>query len=499
MTFQVFPTPSVVSGDPASQTFGATTSGTFVLSTALAAGVYEITTDTVQSSFTLGLADADGIRYTGTIRGGKGYISVASSATRIVVPAGLTYPLNFNIRLGAYTQIAAPTGASFTFAGGNVATFTYTPPAGATNMVAYFRDGTSTTFATTTSPTTSIAIPGVVNGANGFAVLTAMDANGNTGVGVSLTSTNTANIPITGGIAATYTSGSTSYLSNTFTGSGTLTVNSTCNIEYMVVSGGGGGGGGGTGSSWNGVDGTVGGGGGAGGLVTGTRTSVAPGTYTITIGGGGAGTPSTTTPTVSSNGSSSTLAFTSAVTVVGGGGAGTYGGVNNVAVGGANGACGGGSGMSYGGGNVAGGTGSVGFNGGAGRQYNSSQGGGGGGGGMGAAGTACADNAGQAPSAGIAGAGGVGLSNSFRTGSGIFYAGGGGGSSDATNGGTPAFGRGAGGNGGGGRGKGTTSTTAVLLETLGGVNTGGGGGSGTNALNAYGLGGSGIVVVRVAL
>ena len=326
MAIQQLPISVATSGDPASQTFGATTSGTFILSTALAAGVYEITTDTVQSSFTLGLGDANGTRYTGTIRGGKGYISVATSSTRIAIPAGLTYPLNINIRLGAYTQIAAPTSASVAFFAGNVASFTYTAPAGATDMVAYFRDGTSTSFASTSSPT-AIAIPGVTSGQNGFAILTAKDANGNTGLGVALTTSNTANIPIQGGTAFGYTSGSTSYLSNTFTGSGTLTVNSTSNIEFMVVSGGGGGGGGGAGSSWNGVSGDCGGGGGAGGLVTGTRTSVTPGTYTITIGGGGAGTPGVSTPTVSTNGSTSTLAFTSAVTVVGGGGAGVYSGV----------------------------------------------------------------------------------------------------------------------------------------------------------------------------
>ena len=233
MAQSIFPVPTSTSGDPASQTFGATAAGTYTLSTALAVGVYEVTTDTVQSSFTLGFADANGYKYTGTIRGGKGYISVASPVTKIVVPASMTYPVNFNIVLGGYTQIAAPTGASFAFAGGDVSTFTYTPPAGAANMVAYFRNGTNTVFATTTSPKSGIAIPETVSGESGFAVLAAIDANGNTGVGVSLTSTNTATIPFTGGIASTYSSGGTNYLSNTFTGSGTLTVNSTCNIEYI--------------------------------------------------------------------------------------------------------------------------------------------------------------------------------------------------------------------------------------------------------------------------
>jgi len=418
---------SLLFGDAASQTFPATAAGTYTLSTPLTAGLYEITTDTLQSSFTLGLSNTDGIKYTGTIRGGKGYISVASTVTKIVIPASMTYPININIRLGSYTQIAAPTISSVTFTGGDVSTVTFTPPSGAIDMVVFFRDGTSTSFATTTSPKTGIVIPGSSSGQYGFGVLTSKDANGNIGVGTSFTTTNTVNIPISGGTASSYTVGATTYLVNTFTGTGTLTVNSTCNIEYMVVSGGGGGAGGGTGTSWNGSYGDTGGGGGAGGLVTGTKTSVAPGTYAITVGGGGAHATNTTTATRSLNGSPSTFGTPSPVTVVGGGGGGVYGGVDNGAVGGASGACGGGSGMSYGGGNVAGGAGTVGFAGGAGRQYNSTSGGGGGGGGMGAAGGPC-ENSGLGPAAGAAGAGGVGITNSLATGSPIYYCGGGGGS-----------------------------------------------------------------------
>ncbi len=215
---------SLLFGDAASQTFAATAAGTYNLSTSLAAGLYEITTDTSQSSFTLGLADANGIRYTGTIRGGKGYISVGSAVTKIVIPAGMTYPLNINIRLGNYTQTAAPTSASFNWVantGANV-TFTFTPPAGATDIVVYWRDGTSTSLNSTSSPSSSIVIPGsYTTGNSGYAVLVAKDANGVTGLGVSLTTTSTyVNPPIMGGTPTTYSSGGTTYLVNTFTGSG---------------------------------------------------------------------------------------------------------------------------------------------------------------------------------------------------------------------------------------------------------------------------------------
>ena len=77
---------SLLFGDAASQTFPATAAGTYTLSTPLAAGLYEITTDTSQSSFTLGIQTANGYKFTGTIRGGKGYIAVPAIATKIPLP-----------------------------------------------------------------------------------------------------------------------------------------------------------------------------------------------------------------------------------------------------------------------------------------------------------------------------------------------------------------------------------------------------------------------------
>ena len=473
---------SLLFGDAASQTFPATAAGTYTLSTPLAAGLYEITTDTSQSSFTLGLSDANGIKYTGTIRGGKGYISVASAVTKIVIPSSMTYPVNINIRLGSYTQIAAPTSASFDWVantGANV-TFTFTAPSGATDIIAYWRDGTSTSLGTS-SPSASVSIPGSYTTGNyGYAMLVAKDANGVVGLATSLATTGTyVNPPIMGGTPTTYSSGGTTYLVNTFTGSGTLTVNSIKNIDYFVVAGGG------PGGNDNG------GGGGGGGSASGTRTSVPVGTYTVTIGAGGTGT--TDRAFYGTNGGTSSIAFASAVSVAGGGSGGNYAGVNNNQTQGANGGCGGGGSMGYGASapQMNGGTASAGFAGGNGQTfgYGNWSGAAGGGGGGGAAGSNAvlgnSGDGGNGNGAGRPGAGGAGVSNSIRTGSAVFYAGGGGGTS-----GNLVYGNAAGGTGGGTAGNRVGGSTAAAANT----GAGSGGSNGTP-----GNGGSGIVVVRVAL
>ena len=86
------------------------------------------------------------------------------------------------------------------------------------------------------------------------------------------------------------------------------------------------------------------------------------------------------------------------------------------------------------------------------------------------------------------GAGGVGVSNSFRTGSPLFYSGGGGGSGGS---GVPSL---IGPQGAGGSGVGGDGVAGTTTGNNGTTNTGGGGG-GSWSGNA-GSGGSGIVVVR---
>lgn len=246
----------------------------------------------------------------------------------------------------------------------------------------------------------------------------------------------------------------------------------TYTVEYLVIAGGGGGG-------------AYGAGGGAGGLVSGTGASgfaVTPGLeYSVTVGAGGAGSPS-------GHGASGTNSiFSSTTTAIAGGGGG------NSASSGYSGGSGGGSG--YDNAPAGAGTAGQGNPGGnvPGTVANPYPSGGGGG----------ADATGGNGSGNNGGAGGAG-SNSFSawasatsTGSGGYYAGGGGGSVSY---GGPSYGTsgvlGPGGAGGGGAGSLGTNTPAVAGTT----NTGGGGGGGgyTNTQAPGANGGSGLVILRYA-
>jgi len=214
-------------------------------------------------------------------------------------------------------------------------------------------------------------------------------------------------------------------------------------FSYLVVAGGGGGG-------YN-----ASGGGGAGGLLSGSLSSVSPGTvYTVTVGAGGTGGGASVND--GTNGSNSVLSV-AAVTAIGGGGAPGDPGTT-VENGFSGGSGGGGRGTGSSGGS---GTSGQGYAGGAGNGGTPFSGGGGGGaGGIGVNATGSG-----------AGTGGIGVSSSI-TGTATYYAGGGGGGSYQ---GT----QGSGGLGGGG----AASVNAT-------ANTGGGGGGGAN-------GGSGVVILSV--
>jgi len=152
----------------------------------------------------------------------------------------------------------------------------------------------------------------------------------------------------TGGTVSTYSSGGTNYKVHKFTSSGNLVVPtgltlSNCNIVIV-------GGGGGSGAYGNGGGG---GGGGGGGYGNATVSSLTAGTYSITIGAGGAqhATGSNTSVPSAFQGNLSSTHFNSGT--FGGGGAGAYG--SNAA---------GNIGASGGGGNpVSGGAGSTYFSG----------------------------------------------------------------------------------------------------------------------------------------
>ena len=99
-----------------------------------------------------------------------------------------------------------------------------------------------------------------------------------------------------GGIISDYTDGPAVYRAHIFTNSGTFNITSLGTfgntVDCLVVAGGGGGGG----ANAAGPTGGYTGGGGAGGFRTGTSlpVSTSPGSYTVTVGSGGAGGVGTT-------------------------------------------------------------------------------------------------------------------------------------------------------------------------------------------------------------
>jgi hypothetical protein len=298
-------------------------------------------------------------------------------------------------------------------------------------------------------------------------------------------------IVATGGVITTVGE----YRVHRFNSSGTFTLSSlrsgSIEVEYLIVAGGGGGGT------------NMGGGGGGGGVLNGT-TILTPTSYTITVGGGGAGAPAGTTgghPTVTGgNGGNSSF---NGLTALGGG----WGGVSyntqglGIHFGNSGGSGGGASGYNndgaapgyYGSGA---GTSGQGFRGGfQGNAYYS-----GGGGGAGAAGADGNNqpNGGAGKLTGILGkpfyfsGGGGGGSYSLSTGGFGGVGGGGGGALGTALGGGQSVAVGAAGGGG------ACCTWANTPGGNGGTNSGGGGGGGAhyNATNKGGDGGSGIVIIR---
>tara|TARA_B110000858_G_scaffold169015_1_gene197827 strand:- start:343 stop:1197 length:855 start_codon:yes stop_codon:yes gene_type:complete len=244
------------------------------------------------------------------------------------------------------------------------------------------------------------------------------------------------------------------YTIHTFTTSGTFTVNSGGEVEYLIV------GGGGAGAT------TDGGGGGAGGVLMGTL-NVNIGSYTITRGSGGAYVNAN--DRAGNNGTNTTaLGFTA----IGGGG----GGNDRVSgQGPKSGGSGGGGGSRQSQGQWEGASGTAGpprqgYDGGDGVTSPALISGGGGGAGE----TGKDGNDGSRPAGG-----GDGIQ--WPSGSGTYYGGGGGGGHNVV---------GQGGQGGGGNGSNGNLTTA------GAANTGGGGGGGGNGHTRGSNGGSGIVIIR---
>lgn len=277
-------------------------------------------------------------------------------------------------------------------------------------------------------------------------------------------------IPFASGVgAAVYSDANTGtytgYAYKTFTASGTLTITTAGFADIVVVAGGAGG-------STNTA--TAGGGGGAGGALVITGAYLEVGTLTVTVGAGGA----TSTNTFNSKqGNSSRIGSYYAV------GGGAAGGRDNGVADGFPGGCGGGGSGSDSQASPLGGSGMSGQGSNGGNGVNN--GAGGGGGGTGAVGANAAGNVGGNGGAGstttIAG---TTPSGSYVAGSYAFGGGGGGGGNGST--------AGTGGSGGGGAG-----ATGGNTATAGTANTGGGGGGSDAGLGNSG--GSGLVIVRVAV
>ena len=301
------------------------------------------------------------------------------------------------------------------------------------------------------------------------------------------------NISATGGVITEVGE----YRIHRFNSSSTFTLSSLIGtslpVEYLIVAGGGGGG----------MD--MGGGGGGGGVLTGSHI-LTPGSYTITVGAGGAGAPAAGT-----NGQPSSHQYTipataggnssfNGLTSIGGGfGGSSYRGYTPGITGGNGGSGGGASGYNDNAGTFAGGTGvsGQGFRGG-----NSTaayySGGGGGAGAQGTDSTSRADG-GSGKFSGILGrpfywgGGGGGAAYSLSQGGlGGIGGGGGGALGDTTAGGRQAIEWGVAGT------NGACCSHANVPGGRGGTNTGGGGGGGShyNANNKGGDGGSGIVIIR---
>lgn len=278
MGINVFPIAST--GATSNTGWTAGVAGTFLLSNTLTTGTYLIKTDTTQT-MTITLVDSTGHKYAGTIRGGSGFITVATAVNQIVIPGSLTYPFGIEITPISVTQLAAPTSLSISVSSLGIVTGTWgTVPTGATGAVLFTPTGDVLNFSSTASgATTSINNSQFNNNVSNEFVVAFKNSSGAIGLG------------------STYS----------------LVVNTILlSADLLLVAGGGGGG-----SSAGVSQYARGQGGGAGGYRTFTSYSL-PTSFNITVGGGGSG----STGSLAGKGGNSSIATLSAT---GGGiGASTY-------------------------------------------------------------------------------------------------------------------------------------------------------------------------------
>jgi hypothetical protein len=304
--------------------------------------------------------------------------------------------LSFNSGTGAVTYstlltatgptgasgLSGPTGPTGPIAGTNTQVIYNNSGAPAGNSSLTFNQGTGTLTTWALTVTNAASIAGNLN-MNYQNITNLTTANFNVSPSTPFVAT--------GHVSSFYnaTTDRTYYVFNS-TASGSITVASSATVEYFAL-GGGGGGGGGSNDMY--------GGGGAGGLQTnnlsiapdsikqylqiGTGGVLAAGTYTITVGAGGAGGTDAVVGGAGYvgtglNGSNTTFTGPGVSVIAYGGGGGGRGQAADGTKNGANGGCGGGGGGQYQGSAGIGGTGSQGYNGGTGDPSQSASGGGGG-------------------------------------------------------------------------------------------------------------------------
>ena len=392
-----------------------------------------------------GVRLVDGTDYTATNGTSITLTSAAENGDQIVV----TSQASFNIA-NTYTQAEA--NSTFLTPTGNGSQLTNLPASGAASLNELTDCTVSTADPTvSTNPTSGLGHMWINKTSGEQYILTNATAGANIWKNVGDGTGEVGPFAATGGTVTT----SGSYTIHTFTSSGTFQVTAgNKNVESLVIAGGGGGGrddggGGGAGGYRNSTSGEASG----GNSSAETALAVSVGSYTVTIGAGGAG-------ATSGNGFYGVDSVFSTITSIKGG----YGAGTGTA-GGAGGSAGGSKNTT----SIASGTSGQGSNGGGGSTHGS------GGGGAGEAGNIPTRN------------GGDGLSSSIN-GSAVFRGGGGGGGQRVANA------DGYGGNGGGGRGAYYGSDNAAA----GTANTGGGGGGGDGGSSPYygKAGGSGIVIIR---
>jgi hypothetical protein len=208
--------------------------------------------------------------------------NTATNGTGANYAPGANYPWNASVTLYAKwmtntppTITAQPIGT--TVYAGLTATFGVTASGIAPLFYQWYTNNAAiggaggTTYITPATTTNDSGKTFTVTVSNSYGAVTSSVAT------LTVNAAPTGTVAGTGGVITRYRENGTIFIAHSFTNSSAFTLNSSMNVQYLVVAGGGGGGGG-----YNG------GGGGAGGVRLGSMTLPA-GSYIVTVGAGGPG------------------------------------------------------------------------------------------------------------------------------------------------------------------------------------------------------------------